>query len=181
MPMIPRCHPSPSITMQRLEAKQGSSRRRRVISSKMAASACCRSLFRRSSLPANSPARTASRVVNSSTTSEATSMRPAALMRGAMRNARSVEVRARRAGSSLDTCIRQRSPALAGRRNCSRPTLAKTRFSPNSGTASATVAMASIFRKEGRILARVRSTSHASSSACASLNATPAPHRCLQA
>ena len=38
-------------------------------------------------------------------------MRPAALMRGAMRNARSVAVRVRCAGSSLATCISERRPA----------------------------------------------------------------------
>jgi len=48
-----------------------------------------------------------------------------------------------------------------------------------SGTASATVAMARIFRNEGRIFVRALSASCASSRACASLKATPAPQRCL--
>jgi hypothetical protein len=52
------------------------------------------------------------------------------------------------------------------------------RFSPVSGTTSATVAMATSFSKD----AKMRSTlagaqSSRATSACASLNATPAPHR----
>ena len=61
------------------------------------------------------------------------------------------------------------------------PRLAITRFSPSSGTASATVAITSIFRNDGSSFSRARcGVDAASSSAWASLNATPAPQRCLQ-
>ena len=54
------------------------------------------------------------------------------------------------------------------------------RFSPVSGTTSATVAMATSLRNDSQTR-RAFSGGHGSvaSSACASLNATPAPHRFL--
>ena len=92
-----------------------------------------------------------SRVVNSSITSEATSMRPAALIRGARRKATSMGVSGRRAVSICASRMRARNPSPTGRRNSAKPTATKTRFSPRSGTASAMVAMASIFKNDGRI------------------------------
>ena len=59
------------------------------------------------------------------------------------------------------------------------PMATKTRFSPSSGTASAMVAMASSLRNDGRSLVRARLRSWLSKSAWESLNATPAPQRCL--
>ena len=78
--------------------------------------------------------------------------------------------------SSSQLASSARSPALTGLRNPSSPSLAKTRFSPTSGTASAMVAMATIFRNDGSS----RSRPVSSSSACAILKATPAPHSDLQ-
>ncbi len=66
--------------------------RRASMAVSAAASASRRSRFRRSSLAASSAARWESRVEKSSMTSEATSMRPAALMRGARRKATSKPV-----------------------------------------------------------------------------------------
>ena len=62
-----------------------------------------------------------------------------------------------------------------GRRSSRRPSAAMTRFSPCSGTASAMVAMAAIFRKLGRVFSRVRAGSRRSSRAWASLSAMAAP------
>ena len=58
-------------------------------------------------------ARAGSRVRKSSTTSEAMSMRPAALMRGARRKPTSVAVGGRSSGS-LATCMRARRPGWTG-------------------------------------------------------------------
>ena len=78
--------------------------------------------------------------------------------------------------SSWQLASSARSPAFAGLRSPSSPSLAKMRFSPTSGTASAIVAIATIFRNDGSSRSRPLSTS----SACAILNATPAPHSDLQ-
>ena len=179
IPITPRCQSFPSTTTRRASRKLASASNWCSISSSAASSVCLRSVFSRSSFSANSFARTRSRVVKSSTTSDATSMRPAALMRGASRKPMSTVLSARFAGSSLACSIKARRPAPTGRCSSVRPRLAITRFSPSSGTESATVASTSIFRNDGSIFVRVRSRSSASSSACASLNATPAPHRCL--
>ena len=104
-------------------------------------------------------------------------MRPAALMRGARRNATSKPVIALAAGSSAAAAKSARSPGPAGRRSSRSPKAAMTRFSPFSGTASAMVAMAAIFKKLGRVFSRVRAGSRRSSSACASFIAMAAPQR----
>ena len=122
-----------------------------------------------------SAARASSFSVKRSMTRSARSMRPAALRRGATRNAMSPALSGREP-SSWQLASRARSPALRGLRSPCRPSLAKTRFSPTSGTASAMVAMATIFRNDGRRLLRPAP----SSSACAILKATPAPQSDLQ-
>ena len=100
-------------------------------------------------------------------------MRPAAFNRGAMRNATSVALSL--LALSDATSSSAFSPAFTGWRRPSSPSLAKTRFSPTSGTASAMVAMATILRNDGSRRARPFS----SSKSCASLKATPAPHSAL--
>ena len=140
-----------------------------------AASTSRRSRLRRSSLAANSAARLESRVVKSSMTSEATSMRPAALMRGARRKATSKPVSGLAAGSSAAAAKSARRPAPMGWRSSRRPSAAMVRFSPRSGTASAMVAMAAILRKLGRVFSRARAGSRRSSRAWASLSAMAAP------
>ena len=84
--------------------------------------------------------------LKSSITSRATSMRPAALMRGAMRNATSPDVSGR--PPTCATSSNALSPGFTAERSASSPSLAKTRFSPVKGTASATVAIATIFMKD---------------------------------
>ena len=140
-----------------------------------AASVSRRSRLRRSSLAASSAARRESRVEKSSMTSEATSMRPAALMRGARRKATSKPVSCLAAGSSAAAANSARRPAPTGRRSSRRPRAAMMRFSPRRGTASAMVAMAAILRKLGSVFSRVRAGSRRSSTACASLSAMAAP------
>src|SRR5581483_11308000 len=101
----------------------------------------------------------------------ATSMRPAALSRGPRRKAMSAEV-SRRETSTVATSISAFSPAFTGERKPSSPSAAMTRFSPVSGTASATVAIATIFRNDfssaSICTARVSMASGEVSSACAS-------------
>ena len=69
-----------------------------------------------------------------------------------------------------------RSPALCGPfDSASRPSLAITRFSPTSGTTSASVPMAAILTNAGSQLPRpARAVS-----ACTSFSATPTPARFL--
>ena len=134
-----------------------------------------RSRFRRSSLAASSAARAGSRVQKSSITSEAISMRPAALMRGASRKATSIPVSCLAAGSRAAAANSALRPAPTGLRSSLRPRAAMTRFSPRRGTASAMVAMAAIFRKLGRVFSRVRWGSRCASTAWASLSAMAAP------
>ena len=174
MPITPRCHPSPSSTRQRASAHSGDSSSCDAIASRIRASSCWRSPFKRSRFRAISSARAGTFSVNRSTTLRATSILPAAFMRGAMRNATSVAVSGRPV-SMLATSSNARRPGFTGRRNSCSPRLAKMRFSPVSGTASAMVAMATTFRNEGTR----RERPFISSSACANLKATPAPHRPL--
>ena len=133
-------------------ASSASSARRVSMAASARASVSRRSRLRRSSLSASSVARAASRVQKSSMISEATSMRPAALMRGARRKATSKPVSGFDAGSSCAAAKSARRPAPTGRRSSRRPSAAMTRFSPRSGTASAMVAMAAILRKLGSSL-----------------------------
>ena len=76
----------------------------------------------------------------------ALAMRPAAFTRGATMKAMwyaSMVLPAR-----PETSSSARRPTLCGPRvSCSRPSLAMTRFSPTSGTTSASVPMAAIFTK----------------------------------
>ena len=81
-----------------------------------------------------------------SITSAAMSMRPAALIRGAIRNATSSEVSGR--PSRRDSSSNAFSPGFTAVRSAFNPRLAMTRFSPCKGTESAMVAMAAIFRNE---------------------------------
>ena len=106
-------------------------------------------------------------------------MRPAAFRRGAMRNATSPELKGR-APPTCATSSSARSPGFTGARKASSPSLAKTRFSPVSGTASATVAIATTFMNEVSIRDWSGVASRRSIKACASLKATPAPHSALQ-
>ena len=100
------------------------------------------------------PARSVSEVQNSSITSLALAMRPAALMRGA-REKRFV----RASGPIRRRPDRRRRAARAGP-DCGRravlpdPRFTMTRFSPVSGTTSATVAIATSFRNDSTKAAR---------------------------
>jgi hypothetical protein len=141
-----------------------------------AASASRRSRFRRSSLAASSVARCESRVENSSITSEATSMRPAALMRGARRKATSKPVICLAAGSRAAAANSARRPAPAG----------AAQFAQAEGGDDAILAVqrngvgdggdGRHLQKTGQRFSRVRARSRRSSTACASLSAMAAPH-----
>ena len=111
MPITPRCQPSPSITSRRSLVSSASLASRSSIARSAVASVSRRSRFSRSSFAASSCARAASRVENSSITSEATSIRPAALMRGARRNATSNPVSCFVAGSSAAAANSARRPS----------------------------------------------------------------------
>ncbi len=177
MPMTPRCQPSPSITSSRSAASSASRLPEVFQSAERGASVSRRSRFSRSSLAASSVARAASRVENSSITSEATSIRPAALMRGARRKATSKPVIClaggieRGRGKKRAQSRARRSAQLAQTQGRDHAILAC------SGTASAMVAIAAIFRKLGRVFSRVRAGSRRSSTACASFSAMAAPQR----
>ncbi len=86
------------------------------------------------------------------------SMRPAAFRRGATRKAMSPALSGREP-SSWQFDSRAFRPAFTGLRSPSSPSLAKTRFSSISGTASAMVAIATIFRNDGSRRSRPLSTS----------------------
>ena len=76
-------------------------------------------------------------------------MRPAALMRGAMRKPTSPEV----GGRFAEICATSSSafrPGFTALRSASRPKDANTRFSPVSGTASAMVAIATTFMNDSK-------------------------------
>ena len=78
-------------------------------------------------------------------------MRPAALMRGAIRKPTSPAV----GGRLAEICAvssRAFKPGFTALRSASSPREAKTRFSPVSGTASAIVAIATTFMNERRSL-----------------------------
>ena len=122
-----------------------------------------------------------SRVVRSRSARSGTSMRDAALMRGAIENPMSSSVRFSRG-------IRKRlhnamMPGRGDLRSTLRPQNASTRFSPTSGTMSATVAIAtrskSHFSHPVGIATNVASPRFFPSSiiACTSLKATAAPHK----
>ena len=91
-------------------------------------------------LVAISSARPSSSVSISSTPASARYSRPAALIRGASRNARSPS--SSRVGSHFEAAISARSPSRRARRISASPRLTSDRFSPTNGTTSATVASA---------------------------------------
>ena len=107
----------------------------------------CRSALSLSSFAAILEARKGSSVANSSTTSRAVSMRPAALIRGATRKAIEPALGGL-ADENPATSRRAFRPKLRGLRNPSRPNLTKIRFSPTKGTTSAMVPIATSFRNE---------------------------------
>ena len=80
---------------------------------------------------------------------------------------------------SCATSSRALSPGFTGDRRPSSPSLAKTRFSPMSGTASAMVAIATIFMNDFSSRSRSFSGIRRSIKPWATLNATPAPHKRL--
>jgi hypothetical protein len=109
--------------------------------SSISASVCCRSWFRPCSRAASSRARAGSGVRNSSITSPASAMRPAAFNRGAIRNATcgAVGISPSRNPAASNSA---RKPGLRTSRSPSSPCLTRIRFSPVSGTTSATVPIA---------------------------------------
>ena len=110
-------------------------------------------------------------------TPPASPMRPAAFMRGAIRKATCPAV-----GVSPSAKPAESSSALSpGLRTADRPfspCLTRMRFSPASGTTSATVPIATSFRKDSSTRCR-RSEGHSSdrNNASASLKTTPTPHK----
>ena len=96
--------------------------------------------WRDSARSAISAARPGSSVRNSSTPASARYSRPAALIRGASRKARSPS--SSRVGSHFAASTSARIPGRSQRRTCSSPRRTSDRFSPTSGTTSATVASA---------------------------------------
>ena len=143
------------------------------IASSAFASVARRSSLRRLSFSASSVARGWSFVRKSSTTSLAISIRPAALIRGARRKPTSVAVGARFDGICA-ICIRARRPGWTGLRSSRRPSAAMTRFSPLRGTESATVAMATSFKKEGIRLRLTRRRCASGSSAASAADSSNA-------
>ncbi len=97
-------------------------------------------------------------------------MRPAALSRGPRRKPTS---EALIGGVTRATSIRARRPAERVSASASSPSLAITRFSPRSGTMSATVPR-QVTRRSG---AGGTGRRQRSATAVASLNASPAPER----
>ena len=151
---------------------------RSSIEATMRRSSSWRSPFSLSRRTAISRARATSFTLNSSMTSAAMSMRPAALMRGAIRKATSPELSG--LPPSCETSSNAFNPGLTVERNALSPSLAMTRFSPASGTESAMVAMAATFINDSSSGDWSRRESRRSSKACASLNAMPAPQSDLQ-
>ena len=148
------------------------------IASTMRRSSSCRSPFSLSRRAATSRARVGSFKVNRSITSAAISIRPAALILGAIRNATSSEVSGlpSRCASSSNAF----NPGFTVERSAFNPRLAMTRFSPCNGTESAMVAMAAIFMNESNNWAWSRCVRRLASKACAILKAMPAPQSALQ-
>ena len=152
MPMTPRCQPSPPTTSTLWAPTSGSVstifRAARRCPLPLPAAGCSR----RSSCSAS--ARASSAIASSTASSSRAAMsgelmRPAALTRGASRNA-DVEAVERLARAGRDASSSARSPTVCGpRESRSRPSLAMTRFSPTSGTTSASVPMAAIFTNAG--------------------------------
>ena len=93
--------------------------------------------------PVGEPARLVARpsVSSSSSAARGWPSRPAALMRGASRNA-DLRRRRRPPGSTRATFINACSPGFCVRASARRPAIASERFSPTSGTTSAIVASA---------------------------------------
>ena len=109
-------------------------------------------------------------------TAFAVSMRPAALMRGAMRKATCVAVGTEPA--KPDTSSSARSPGLRTERSPSRPCLTISRFSPVNGTTSATVPIATSLRNDSMTRRTLPAgQSSVANRPCTSLNATPTPQR----
>ena len=111
-------------------------------------------------------------------TSLALAMRPAALMRGATRKA-TWPALGDSPAANPETSSSARRPGFFTSRNPARPRFTMTRFSPVSGTTSATVAIATSFKKDSSepLAARGIPIPTLQSSASISFSATPAPHR----
>ena len=170
--MTPACQPSPASTYAGASAcaVRSASAANRIL-----VSVSWRSRFSRSSSSAISAARPASPVRRSSRAASARWSRPAALIRGDSRNPSVCASIA--PGSTRATLMRARRPALRVRESCRSPSRTSRRFSPTSGTTSATVASATRSRSSssgaGSAPARRKSAS-------ASFIATPLAHSSAQ-
>ena len=177
IPMTPRCQPSAHTTSRFRAPASGSRSMTLRASAAMPDSSSRRRAFSVSSDSARDFASAVSAAPVDSSSRAARSaerMRPAALMRGATWNVTS-SLAIRRPVNPLTSSNARRPTVCRPPDSSSRPTLASTRFSPRSGTASARVPIAAS-------LANPRS--HAPRPvrwhrACTSLNATPTPARSL--
>ncbi len=172
IPTTPSCHPSPAATMAPASSSSGVP----ASTTATASSTMRRSTSRRSWLSAHSSAAggsasAASAASSSDSARSGWAMRPAALTHGASVNPR---VRAVTARGGTPACRhRAATPGRGADRIAARPRATRRRFSPVSGTASATVASATRSSASSGAGAS-RPASSRAASATVSFHTTPA-------